>query len=291
MLGKLILYDIRALGRSLLPVQLVVLLFGLATTVLFTFSMRYSFNNVLSSLPASRLAGIMQIGVVIGVIILFSLLCASAIMTLVLVVRHFYLNLMGDEGYLSFTLPVTVTQHVVAKTLSGLMWIILNALVILFLVLVFAVFGTASKGIVNSDFVTILNTFFADLFTYDAVFLIVEYPVKLLLDAINLLLLLYFALSAGAALAHRHKIAVAALIFIGICIVVSIVQSVAETVMVGMAGGYPLFNDLLYLVESSSSYLFYLQISMIVKGVISVLLSIAYYAFTHHLLSNRLNLE
>jgi hypothetical protein len=51
--------------------------------------------------------------------------------TLFLVARHFYTNIYSDEGYLTMTLPATVTQHIISKTVSGFIWLMINALVML----------------------------------------------------------------------------------------------------------------------------------------------------------------
>ena len=53
--------------------------------------------------------------VLIGVAVM-----ASALVTLLLICNHFYRSFLGDEGYLTFTLPVPTSKLIWSKLLTGM---------------------------------------------------------------------------------------------------------------------------------------------------------------------------
>ncbi|MGN1388036.1 MAG: hypothetical protein ACI4WR_00145 [Bulleidia sp.] len=100
MLGKLLKYDFLSIGRILLP------LYG-------------------AILVAAALVGISSrttdVSLTIMTIYMF-LVMAAMILTVVLVIQRFYNNLLGREGYLMFTIPVSTGSHILAKVLTALIW-------------------------------------------------------------------------------------------------------------------------------------------------------------------------
>ena len=108
MLGKLMKYDLRSNFRTLLPLWLTT--HGLAI--------------VYSLLYGSRIAPSSAVGrfllIVLPAIVLVLLLGAMFTIALVYMVRGFSRGLLGQEGYLMFTLPVTPTALIASKALSAL---------------------------------------------------------------------------------------------------------------------------------------------------------------------------
>ena len=47
---------------------------------------------------------------------------AAILLTIYLLVERFYHNLLGNEGYLMFALPVSTSEHIIAKILTALIW-------------------------------------------------------------------------------------------------------------------------------------------------------------------------
>ena len=114
MLGKLIGYETKAFGRIMLPLYGAALAFALFTGL----SIRFIPEETMSGLP----------GVLIFMIYTV-LLLAIIIMTCVLSVTRFYKNLLGAEGYLMFSLPVSTAEHIVSKVISVLIWTALSSAV------------------------------------------------------------------------------------------------------------------------------------------------------------------
>lgn len=118
MLKKLLKYEFQATARYFLPLYLLIIVLALLTrlTMSITIESNQLLKNLLVDLPSVLMAfaygaGLLSIGLV----------------TLLLVVQRFYSNLLGREGYLMFTLPVTPVKLLWSKLLAALVWGIASA--------------------------------------------------------------------------------------------------------------------------------------------------------------------
>lgn len=102
MVKKLFKHEFSAVLRTWLPMQIILLAVALFGRIIQFFeSNTQAYNIVFTS------------ATVIYVLALF----AALMLTLIFGIVRFYKNLFTCEGYLSFTLPVTPTQHIMVKTL------------------------------------------------------------------------------------------------------------------------------------------------------------------------------
>ena len=111
MLKKLYKYELYSLFRNLLPVYAAVLGFALLSRL----SLLIKTDNVLLQIPSR-----------ISTTIYFFSIVAVFVVGMVVVVMRFYKNLLSGEGYLTFTLPFSATQHIVCKLLCGVLVIIID---------------------------------------------------------------------------------------------------------------------------------------------------------------------
>lgn len=116
MLRKLTKHEFRATARIMGPLFLIVL--ALAVTA--NFSTRFLLES--NSFFPNLLGGLLVFAFGIG-------MAGLAVMSVVLMVDRFRKNLMGDEGYVMFTLPVSVHQLVWSKILVSTVWFIAAAVV------------------------------------------------------------------------------------------------------------------------------------------------------------------
>ena len=114
MLGKLIGYETKAFGRIMLPLYGAMLAFALFTGL----SIRFLPEDIMQGLP----------GVLIFMLYTF-LMLAIIIMTCVLSVTRFYKILLGEEGYLMFSLPTDTATLIASKVISVVIWSTLSAIV------------------------------------------------------------------------------------------------------------------------------------------------------------------
>lgn len=107
MLGKLLKHELKATGRTFLPLYLAIII--------------VSFLNGLLVVPTSSNDSFGTFSVIL-IIILVALYTALGVLTLVVTVQRFNKNLLGDEGYLMFTLPVSPKKLVLSKTIVSVIW-------------------------------------------------------------------------------------------------------------------------------------------------------------------------
>ena len=114
MLSKLLRHEFRATGRIMLPVYALLLVSCGGCTLFGRLLGRYPESTVLSVVQTvfATLFGVTTFGMLL--------------LTLVLMVYRFYKNLMTDEGYLMFTLPVSRSQLIWSKLLVALVWSVLS---------------------------------------------------------------------------------------------------------------------------------------------------------------------
>lgn len=119
MLGKLMKHEFRATARIMLPVMGAMV----ALALLANLSIRGLAGN-LSDVPMLRILFVLII-IFFGVAVV-----ATAVMALVIMVSRFYRNLLKDEGYLMFTLPVSVHELIWSKLIVSLVWFLGTGLLI-----------------------------------------------------------------------------------------------------------------------------------------------------------------
>ena len=119
MLGKLIKHEFRATARIMLPVMGAMA----ALALLANLSIRGLAGN-LSDVPMLK--------ILFTLIIFFfgAAVVATVVMSLVIMVSRFYRNLLKDEGYLMFTLPVSVHELIWSKLIVSLVWFLATGLLI-----------------------------------------------------------------------------------------------------------------------------------------------------------------
>ena len=118
MLTKLLKHEFRATARIMGPLYLVLLAVALG----FNFSARLmdSGNFVLN-----MLAALVVMAYVVAITAVF-------IVAFILMLQRFYKNLLGDEGYLMHTLPVTESQLILSKLISSVVWMLCSSIVGIF---------------------------------------------------------------------------------------------------------------------------------------------------------------
>ena len=119
MLGKLMKHEFRATARIMLPVMGAMA----ALALLANLSIRGLAGN-LSDVPMLK--------ILFTLIIIFfgAAVVATVVMSLVIMVSRFYRNLLKDEGYLMFTLPVSVHELIWSKLIVSLVWFLGTGLLI-----------------------------------------------------------------------------------------------------------------------------------------------------------------
>ena len=123
MLGKLMKHEFRATARLMAPLFGVLILLAASVRVIdAVLADRAASVHGLAGSLLSMLCGLLPVAFVFAIL-------GITIFSVILMVSRFYKNLMTDEGYLMFTLPVSVHGLLWSKLLVSIVWFIATFLV------------------------------------------------------------------------------------------------------------------------------------------------------------------
>ena len=111
MFGKLMKYELRDCLRIFLPLWGAVLVIALINGL--TGGLNLSGSGRLIEFILHILPGMLLFGLSFGMFVI----------ALIIIIRRFFSGLLGEGGYLAFSLPVTPAQHITAKLLTALIMI------------------------------------------------------------------------------------------------------------------------------------------------------------------------
>lgn len=213
MLGKLIKYDLKANLKIFLLMYAVLLGTALGTRFLLIEWWMPEFDESIAMTIIS-----MFLTLSYGVALI-----AINVLCIVLIVRRFYNNLFGSEGYLSFTLPVTAAQHFVSKVISAIIWYVSSIVVQVASILILSV-GTFDYELTQED--AMILDFYKDMFgemisTRDIVLQSILWVFGLLAS----LFLIYFAICVGQ-MVNRHRVIASIVIYFGANSLINTIQNV-----------------------------------------------------------------
>lgn len=278
MLGKLINHEFRATRRVMLPLLAAVLLLAALagySAVMLDGEVEYKILDVLFLL--------LLIGFVVCVI-------AICVMCVVMMIERFYKNLLGREGYLMFTLPVSVDALVWAKLIVSFTWFVVTGLALMFAMLIM---GTVSAAVaLDAETISRLWQGIVDLTELMGAGNIAGYAVELIVlffvTSCALCLKFYLAMAIGQCFANRKLLwSVAA--FFAISIAMSLLSTLGGSILVSFD-----FNTVLDSLFSSMSNMqaakTSVHLAFVGMAVLGAVQGAIYYIPTTLLLKKKLNL-
>ena len=219
MLGKLLKQELKTTSRYFVPMYVSFLVVTLLLKLSFFFtggSETLIINN--TSVVADFFQGLM---IFLYVIVLIGV----NILTYFFIIKRFYSNLFGDEGYLMFTLPVSTGQLLGSKLISALIWLLIMVpMNLLSFVLLFV--GTDayhSFAYYASYFTEELHIL--SISGYHIGLLVFEIIVIALLSLLCSLLMFYFSIALAQHFFSEHRL----LGSIGCYFVLSMIESMIES--------------------------------------------------------------
>ncbi|NBK98533.1 MAG: hypothetical protein EOM50_11010 [Erysipelotrichia bacterium] len=176
MLGKLLKYDIKAEFKSLLPIYLVAFIMPILIRIMDLLVAQFSVLNTFY--------GLLLFMYVIVLIAVF-------VWTLIVAVKHFYNNLLKDEGYLTNTLPVKRSQIILSKEIVSLLTFIVSTMVVMISVMI-GIYHGGIKEILDS-----IHLFLSVQFDLDFVSLFFWFIVTMLVSYVSQVQIFYLAMLLG----------------------------------------------------------------------------------------------
>ena len=220
MLGKLMKYDLRSGIRTFSLIWIGLALLGAINGL----TIRFVLDGNVQSELVSFIFGVLPM------ILLVALYVAMGIFVLVFIIDRFYKGLLGNEGYLMFTLPVTSAAHIASKALTGMIFTLASAIVallsggLLMTVLAPANFGDIAQAFEEAGHYLRVNPLPAG-----TGWVIAEFVVYSLIGMATAILQIYTAISVGH-LAKKNRGWFALLAYVGISIAVSILTRACMSV-------------------------------------------------------------
>ena len=266
MLKKLYKHEFYLLFRSLLPIYAALGLFAVVCKI----SSLIQFDNAIYE-------GIMGFSTVFYIISIL----AMFVVGMVIIVLRFYKNLLSHEGYLTFSLPFTATQHILCKLICAVTMMLLNGIaVILSLIIV----GLGSE--IMDSILEILPLMFKELFGGYSVARItlffVQIVVMIIISVFQSVLMFYTAMAIGQQ--FRNKIGGSVVAYIGLYIATETFSTVSILPIIYIYGD-SLTNKL------NSGNIMAIQGVLLYAMALSVILGLVYFFITRHFISKKLNLE
>lgn len=273
MVRKLIKYDFQSYFRLLFPVQLIIIGFALINRLIQFFE---------PASDAAEAASTVYNSVFVSTLVLYILsIFVCLIMTVVVSIIRFYQGMYTNEGYLNHTLPVTPTQHILAKLLTSIIFCLGADLAI------FLSFMVITAGEVNIEvfkaITFLVGRYFVNTGLNGALY-VLEFILLAIVSVVFLFLKLYFCISVGQ-LVKRKKILLAFGVFFGIYVMKQIIGTVFAIVV---ALNLDFMDQIGNWINSSPNVAFHIFFcgAIIFYGLFALI----YFLITKHIMSKKLNL-
>ncbi|MDD6436167.1 MAG: hypothetical protein PUF77_07285 [Clostridiales bacterium] len=266
MLGKLIKYDLSSVSRILLPLHGFLILITLMGKGLIMLSRSITFPDLL----------------IVLMILLYVLYAAAvSIVTMVLLIYSFYRSMFSNEGYLTFTLPVSENSLLLSKTIVAWIWGTLNVLIL------FGCIGILvyQRGLFGDIFslIGMAQDCFMQEFGVNALGRAIPFVLLTILTGIPMCLIPIYMCFAIGQLFNQHKVAFSFVAFFALSVIKQILGFVALFLLSLVD-----VEEIFYLetVEAINWFTAYAYISL----GISILATLIMYFVTLAIIRKKLNL-
>lgn len=278
MLSKLLKYEMKATARIFLPLFAVVLLSA-------------AINRIITLLSP----GGWEAPAIISLVLYVTILVGMFVVTVIMMIQRFYRNLLSEEGYLMFTLPVKPWMHIISKLLLAMLWTLVGVVVAMGSIAIIA-----SAQLFTPDVLREIGIVFTRVFEYDGVWLIMaEFALLILTGGIAKVLMIYASIAVGH-LVNNHKILASLGAYLGLS-TISQILFMLMGILPGMAGLQDRYtsgnlaipigtlrlngtDNLAALLPAIHGFLWY-------SILFSTLLAVGYFIITNVILGKKLNLE
>ncbi len=260
MLGKVLKYDIKAIGRYLIPLYAVLLGLGIMIRILDFFE-KVSVINII-------------LGFMIAAFIL--LITFSFVLNGIFVIKLYLENLFKDEAYLTHTLPVKKNTLLISKVLTAMITLFLTFVVMMISLIIAFYYQGLMKDVIH-----ILSQSFGGMEIYKVILYMAGYG---LISYLTTILMVFAAIAIGYSKSSNklgYSVIWAIIFYFGIEFLylglLGIVMSTNSSFITSLETNIFMMSDLLN----------FFTIFMI----FTVLLGLGFYFISYKFINKRLNLE
>lgn len=264
MLGKLIKNEFKATARNFLPIYLIMLTITVFLKVLLEIQTNAGIENTFIDI----LFGLLMITFILAIIAIF-------FVTAILIIKRFYDNMLKDEGYLSFTLPVTTGQHLMSKVLVGYAWMIVSFVIIVLSVTILFLGDGEFWEAIQKGFSQAIELVNANGMWH----FVIEIIMICLIGLYANIMLGYTCFSVGQNF-NKHRVVGAFITYMAIYIITQIVSSVFMVFLLNM----DMSEEVSVMSDMFQPFMIYTLAFTLIEAVVFTVI-------TYFMLSRRLNLE
>lgn len=272
MLGKLLKHELKATTRYFFPVYVALLCITI-------------FNKIFLEL---NLTGSTFLEIFRGLFLTAYILIIFAvfIVAFIITILRFYKNLLGDEGYLMFTLPVKSHHHITSKLIISLFWFFLSVIMVL-LSIGILLMGT---GFLEEFWIELINVFNEGyrLLGYKLIFSIIISIGLIIIGQITGTLMFYVSISIGH-ISNKYKILGSIVAYFVINFLIQFVSTAFMFIYGLNTNNFEIVNE--YSSSFAIEIISFINDTFIFSFILSTIFGLIFYFLTNYILSKRLNLE
>jgi hypothetical protein len=274
MFAKLLKHEWRAVSGALSILSLAAL--GAAAVATIVLRLLISYGDKAPAL--STVGGLLLIGSILALVV-------YAVGSLIFLLFRFYKSRYTDEGYLTFTLPVTNHQILLSSLLIMLAWSAITITVVFFGLAMIILMGTTTSGLINTELLQDLRVIADAISTImtgqtKAQAITILAGVSIVVSFLMSTMLMVTAITIGSIAAKKHKVLASIAAYYIINMGVSLITSlVSIPIMINSANASSL-SELASGTIGLLSFQVGLELVIIVAG----------YFVTAHLMKKKLDL-
>ncbi|MDY3000066.1 MAG: ABC transporter permease [Romboutsia timonensis] len=268
MLGKLLKYELKATSRVFIPLYIAILVVSIV-------------NGLSLNLEILNIQGL-------ATIVLMCLFISLFVITIVVTIQRFNKNLLKDEGYLMFTLPVSSKHLILSKYLTSLIWTFLS-FVVAFLSFTIIFMIPTYKYFDFSYFINEFNLLFSNMLNLNILGQFLKIILLMIISYTIFIFNVYLALSVGQLpIFNRFRNVSSFIGFLVINLLISYAQNIVSLFVNDASVNIEAIDNINYAISSVTSIVSKgLNIAIVINLIIILVLFFA----TTYILDKKLNLE
>lgn len=268
MLGKLLKYELKATSRVFIPLYIAILVVSIV-------------NGLSLNLEILNIQGL-------ATIVLMCLFISLFVITIVVTIQRFNKNLLKDEGYLMFTLPVSSKHLILSKYLTSLIWTFLSFIVALLSFTI--IFTIATYGDFNySYFINEFNLLFSNMLNLNILGQFLKIILLMIISYTIFIFNVYLALSVGQLpIFNRFRNVSSFIGFLVINLLISYAQNIVSLFVNDASVNIEAIDNINYAINSVTSIV---SKGLNIAIVINIIIILVLFFATTYILDKKLNLE
>ncbi len=268
MLGKLLKYELKATSRVFIPLYIAILVVSIV-------------NGLSLNLEILNIQGL-------ATIVLMCLFISLFVITIVVTIQRFNKNLLKDEGYLMFTLPVSSKHLVLSKYLTSLIWTFLS-FVVAFLSFTIIFMIPTYKYFDFSYFINEFNLLFSNMLNLNILGQFLKIILLMIISYTIFIFNVYLALSVGQLpIFNRFRNVSSFIGFLVINLLISYAQNIVSLFVNDASVNIEAIDNINYAINSVTSIV---SKDLNIAIVINIIIILVLFFATTYILDKKLNLE